>query len=80
MNFLKPFQRDEVVPIILTEDDLRPMSELEHFTSKTRTMIEGLDQQILTLDFEITEMINRLNDLRKIRTAQQLSLNFMEDK
>lgn len=68
------------VQVELLEEDIRPMSELEHFQSKTRVMIDGLDQQIETLDREISEAIARLNDLRRIRGAQQLALNYMEDK
>lgn len=68
------------VQVELLEEDIRPMSELEHFQSKTRVMIDGLDHQIETLDREISDAIARLNDLRRIRGAQQLALNYMEDK
>lgn len=64
--------------IEIQEDDFRPMSELEHFTSKTRTMLAGLDVRIETLDREINEMIARLGDLRRIRSAQELALRHME--
>lgn len=79
MDMLTLF-RKQVTEIQLTEDDLRPMTELDHFTAKTRVMLDGLDDQIHSLDAEITEQIQHLNDLRKIRSAQQLALNFMEDK
>lgn len=78
-NPLAIFDRKEAV-VDLEPADLRPMSELEHFQSKTRSMIDGLDDQIERLDREISEAIARLNDLRRIRGAQQLALNYMEDK
>lgn len=79
MDMLTIFRRPSA-EIEVTEDDLRPMSELDHFTVKTRAMLSGLDQKIDELDTNISLMIQQLNDLRKIRTAQQLALNFMEDK
>ncbi len=66
------------VQLTVDPDEFRPMSDLDHFVSKTKTMLNGLDSNIEALDREITERIAQLNDLRKIRSAQQLALNFME--
>lgn len=79
MDLIKYFRREDE---LLTPDDLdiRPMTELEHFQSRTRDIVDGLDTQIAALDQQINDAIARLNDLRKIRTAQELALRFMEDK
>jgi hypothetical protein len=71
-------------PVMLTEDDdlrpaeYRPMTELDHFVSKTKSMVDGLEEQITDLDAEITRQIARLNDLKLIREAQALALRHME--
>ena len=72
-------------PDLLDHNDLanaaefRPMTELDHFVSKTKLMLDGLDSNIEELDAQITAAIARLNDLKRIRAAQNLALNFMQD-
>lgn len=79
-NPLQIFRREEA---LLTEDDIpssdfKPATELEVFAARTRDIVEGLDQQISTLERQIEAAIARAGDLKRIRDSQNLALRYME--
>lgn len=78
--FLASLDRSMLRPqeIEIPSDEFRPMTELDYFISKTRSIVDGLDQKIEDLDAEISAKIAQLNDLRHIRKAQAVALSVME--
>lgn len=78
MNPLSIFSRN---PISISPEeilDFQPMTELEHFVSRTRTIVDGLDNNIAQVESEINMLVARLADLQTIREAQRLALEHME--
>jgi hypothetical protein len=79
MKLLQLFKSDvldfDLAPTELS--DIQPMTELDQFASATAKIINGLDDQIESLDNEINMKIARLGDLRRIRESQSLALRYM---